>query len=265
MFVVNIGLGHGFSLSHDSTMILVQDVLDAIEYANGDATTYWGAKRIANGHSEPYGLKFVEIGNENYSPGEKSEYAERYILFYEAIKAKYPDIVTIGNVEAWGTDNPSWGNSHPVEIVDEHYYRHFQWMRNNYDKYDNYPRFPIVYNGEYAANGGGYGKYGNMNSALGEAIYMLGMERNSDVCQMASFAPIFTHEKDPRWPYDMIHFNASDYFVTPSYYVQKMMNLNLGQQNLLWTETGNALAQASGDVKVGIGSWGTQVAFDDIP
>lgn len=264
MFVVNIGLGHGFSLSHDSTMILVQDVLDAIEYANGDATTYWGAKRIANGHSEPYGLKFVEIGNENYSPGEKSEYAERYILFYEAIKAKYPDIVTIGNVEAWGTDNPSWGNSHPVEIVDEHYYRHFQWMRNNYGKYDNYPRFPIVYNGEYAANGGGYGKYGNMNSALGEAIYMLGMERNSDVCQMASFAPIFTHEKDPRWPYDMIHFNASDYFVTPSYYVQKMMNLNLGQQNLLWTETGNALAQASGDVKVGIGSWGTQVAFDDI-
>ncbi|NPD91060.1 alpha-L-arabinofuranosidase C-terminal domain-containing protein [Xylanibacter muris] len=263
MFVVNIGLGHGFSLSHDSTLILVQDVLDAIEYANGDADTEWGARRIANGHAAPYNLKFIEIGNENYSPGANSEYAERYILFYDAIKAKYPEIVTIGNVEAWGTDNPSWGNNYPVEIVDEHYYRTFQWMRSNYNKYDNYPRFPIVYNGEYAANGGGYGKYGNMNSALGEAIYMLGMERNSDVCRMASFAPIFTHEEDPRWAYDMIHFNASDNFVTPSYYVQKLMNINLGKQNLLWTESGNRLSNIS-DVKVGLGSWGTQVVYDDV-
>lgn len=264
MFVVNIGLGHGFTLSHDSTLILVQDVLDAIEYANGGADTKWGAMRIANGHAEPYNLKFVEIGNENYSPGDNSEYAKRYILFYDAIKAKYPEIITIGNVEAWGTDNPSWGNSHPVEIVDEHYYRTYQWMRSNYNKYDNYPRFPFVYNGEYAANSGDYGKYGNMNSALGEAIYMLGMERNSDVCRMASFAPIFTHEKDPRWAYDMIHFNASDYFVTPSYYVQKLMNVNLGKQNLLWQESGNVISDIDSEVRVGLGTWGTQVLFDDV-
>lgn len=263
MFVVNIGLGHGFSLSQDSTLILVQDVLDAIEYANGGADTEWGARRIANGHTAPYNLKFIEIGNENYSPGDNSEYARRYILFYDAIKAKYPEIVTIGNVEAWGTDNPSWGNSHPVEIVDEHYYRTFQWMRSNYNKYDNYPRFPLVYNGEYAANGSGYGRYGNMNSALGEAIYMLGMERNSDVCRMASFAPIFTHEEDPRWAYDMIHFNSSDCFVTPSYHVQKLMNVNLGKQNLLWTEKGNAVSGID-DVQVGLGSWGTQAVFDDV-
>lgn len=263
MFVVNIGLGHGFTLSDDETAILVQDALDAIEYANGDATTEWGAKRVANGHAEPYNLKFIEIGNENYSAGLHSEYAERYKLFYDAIKAKYPEIITIANVEAWGTDNPSWGNEYPVEMVDEHYYRTYQWMRDNYNKYDNYPRTIPVYNGEYAANGAGYGRYGNMNSALGEAIYMLGMERNSDVCQLASFAPIFTHEQDPCWAYDMIHFNSADNFVTPSYHVQKLMNTYLGKQNLKWSETGNATAIAR-TAKVGIGSWVTEVMYDDV-
>lgn len=263
MFVVNIGLGHGFTIAEDQLDELIQDVLDAIEYANGDASTEWGAKRIENGHAAPYNLKFIEIGNENYSAGDNSDYARRYIRFYNAIKEKYPEIITIGNVEAWGTDNPSWANSHPVEIVDEHYYRTFQWMRNNYNKYDTYPRNPIVYVGEYAANGSGYGKYGNMNSALGEAIFMLGMEKNSDVCQLASFAPIFTHEQDPTWPYDMIHFNSSDNFVTPSYHVQKHMNNNLGKQNLLWTEDGNTVS-AERDAKVGVGTWITQAQFDDM-
>ncbi|MCI7044967.1 MAG: carbohydrate binding domain-containing protein [Prevotella sp.] len=263
MFVVNIGLGHGFTIPESQLDELIQDVLDAIEYANGDATTEWGAKRVANGHAEPYNLKFIEIGNENYSAGDNSDYARRYIRFYNAIKENYPDIITIGNVEAWGTDNPSWANSHPVEIVDEHYYRTFQWMRDNYNKYDSYPRQPIVYVGEYAANGGAYGKYGNMNSALGEAIFMLGMEKNSDVCQMASFAPIFTHEEDPRWAYDMIHFNSSNNFVTPSYHVQKLMNLNLGKQNLLWTEEGNVIS-ADANTRVGVGTWLTQAQFDDV-
>jgi hypothetical protein len=91
---------------------------------------------------------------------------------------------------------------------------------------------------KYAANSGNYGEYGNLKSALGEAVYMLGMERNSDVCRMASFAPIFTNVKDPAWPYDMIHYNAARSFCTPSYYVQKMMGQNSGGQNMKWTETG---------------------------
>lgn len=266
MFVVNVGLGHGYTFTLEETEALVQDALDAIEYANGDASTEWGARRIANGHPAPYNLKFVEIGNENYqaaSSQQSDQYAERYNMFYTAIKAKYPEIITIGNVEAWGTDNPTWRNEYPVELVDEHYYRTFEWMRNNYNKYDGYPRSIGVYNGEYAANGGNYGKYGNVNSALGEAVYMLGLERNSDVCRLASFAPIFMHESDPCWPYDMIHFNASSNFVTPSYYVQKLMNLNLGKQNLLWTESGNILPD-SGDRKVGVGSWNTLATFDDV-
>lgn len=266
MFVVNVGLGHGYTLSLEATKALVQDALDAIEYANGDASTEWGAKRVANGHAEPYHLKMIEVGNENYqnvvSGQQSDQYAERYKMFYDAIKAKYPDIVVIGNVEAWGTDNPSWRNDYPVEMVDEHYYRTAEWMRNNYNKYDNYSRSIGVYNGEYAANGGNYGRYGHLGSALGEAIYMLGMERNSDVCRMASFAPIFTHEKDPRWAYDMIHFNASSYFVTPSYYVQQLMASHLGTQNLLWTENGNQDCEVN-SVQVGVGSWLTTVAYDD--
>ena len=261
MFVVNIGLGHGYTFTLEETKALVQDALDAIEYANGDTSTKWGAMRAANGHPEPYNLKFIEIGNENY---QSNDYGERYDMFYRAIKEKYPEIVTIANVEAWGTDNPSWRYEYPVEIVDEHYYRSHSWMRSNYNKYDYYPRTIKVYNGEYAANASGtYGQYGNMNSALGEAVYMMGMERNSDVCVMASFAPIFTHEEDPRWAYDMIHFNASGNFVTPSYYVQRLMNEHLGKQNLLWTESGNQV-NVAGKAQVGLGAWNTQVVYDDV-
>ena len=264
LFVVNVGMGHGFTFSLDETKTLVQDCLDAIEYANGDASTTWGAKRVANGHAAPYNLKFIEIGNENYqADGSASVYEERYKMFYDAIKAKYPDIVCIGNVEAWGTDNPSWRNNYPVDLVDEHYYRTAAWMLDNYNKYDNVSRAIGVYNGEYAANSGNWGRYGNLNAALGEAVYMLGMERNSDVCRMASFAPIFTHESNPTWAYDMIHFNAGHHFVTPSYYVQQLMSDNLGTQNLKWTETGNTSATAVAGQKVGVGTWSTQVSYDD--
>lgn len=269
LFVVNVGLGHGWYIPMEDLDTLVQNTLDAIEYANGDGTTKYGALRIKNGHVAPYNLKFIEIGNENYNfnmsgnSDQSYQYPERYYKFYSAIKEKYPEIITIGNVEAWGTDNPTWRNEYPVEIVDEHYYRSHAWMKQNYKKYDNYPRDIKVYNGEYAANSGGWGQYGNLNSALGEAVYMMGQERNSDVCVMGSFAPIFTHESDPTWAYDMIHFNSGSNFVTPSYHVQKMMANNLGYQNLLWTESGNSIT-ASGSHQVGLATWNTQASFDDV-
>jgi len=243
MFVVNVGLGHEYQIPLDSLDWYIQDALDAIEYANGDATTKWGAVRIRNGHPKPYNLKFIEIGNENYQANPKihsQQYAERYIRFYKAIKEKYPDIITIGNVDAWGHDNPVWLNLHPVEIIDEHYYRSHYWMRNNYTKYDNRMRNFIIYNGEYAANGGGKGLAPrDINGAIGEAIYMLGMERNSDICKMASFAPIFMNVNNPRWKYDLIYYNSARHFVTPSYYVQQIFATNVGDYNLNWTETGN--------------------------
>ena len=269
MFVVNVGLGHGYYIPMEDLDTLVQNTLDAIEYANGGASTKFGAMRIANGHAKPYNLKFIEIGNENYNfnmagnTDQSYQYPERYYMFYKAIKEKYPEIITIGNVEAWGTDNPTWRNSYPVELVDEHYYRTASWMRDNYNKYDNYSRSIGVYVGEYAANSGSWGKYGNLNAALGEAIFMLGMEKNSDVVRMGSFAPIFMHESDPTWNYDMIHFNSGSNFVTPSYHVQKMFGNNLGGQNLLWTETGNHVGAASAH-QVGVATWDTQASYDDV-
>ena len=269
MFVVNVGLGHGYYIPMADLDTLVQNTLDAIEYANGDASTKFGAMRIANGHTAPYNLKFIEIGNENYNfnmsgnSDQSYDYPERYYMFYKAIKEKYPEIITIGNVEAWGTDNPTWRNDYPVELVDEHYYRTFAWMRDNYNKYDNYSRSIGVYVGEYAANSGSWGKYGNLNAALGEAIFMLGMEKNSDVVRMGSFAPIFMHEEDPTWNYDMIHFNSGNNFVTPSYHVQKMFGNNLGGQNLLWTEANNDF-EGSGIHQVGVATWDTQASYDDV-
>lgn len=267
MFVVSVGMGHGFTVPFEQVDTLIQNTLDAIEYANGDETTRWGRVRVTNGHAAPYNIKFLEVGNEN-SQGDASyrnEYARRYAKFYDAIKAKYPDMVVIGNVEAWGTDNPLWVQDAPTDMVDEHYYRSAAWMRKNYNKYDRYNRGIAVYNGEYAANASGtYGTYGNLNSALGESIYMLGMEKNSDVCKLASFAPIFTHESDPKWPYDMIHFNASSNFCTPSYYVQKLLGNNLGKQNLRWTETGNVVSATAEATQIGVGAWNTQVRYDNV-
>lgn len=260
MFVINIGVGHNYAhLSDADTETLVQDALDAIAYANDDTTTTWGALRAANGHPEPYGLKMIEVGNEN---GGDSDYGDRYARFAKAIHQAYPDIILIGNGD-WNDDH-TWEHEWRVDYSDKHYYKSYGWMLSNYTKYDQYPRTVRIYNGEYAANADGtYGTYGNMNSALGEAAFMLGMEKNCDVVGMASFAPIFTHESNPKWPYDMIHFNAARNFVTPSYYVQKLMSASQGTQNLLWTETGNADSTMATRMKVGVGTWNTQAEFDD--
>ncbi len=269
LFVVNIGLGHGWVQDYNNIGEYIQEALDAIEYANGDVTTTWGAKRAAAGHPEPFNLRLLEIGNENYNfvswdNGDQSDhYAERYGQFYEAIKAKYPDMILIGNVEAWASDTPSWRNANPVEVVDEHYYRSTTWFAQQYNKYDNYNRNRYkVYAGEYAVTSD-FGSWGNLNAALGEAVYMAGMERNSDVCVMASYAPIFCNEGHPGpWMPDMIRFNSSNSFGTPSYWVQQMMASNVGHQNITWTERNNIVNAR--DAYVALSSWGTSVSYDNL-
>lgn len=265
LFVVNVGIGHGWIKDFTDIDEFIEEALDALEYCNGDINTFWGAQRAANGHPEPFNMHLIEIGNENYNfDDERSDhYAERYKAFYDAIKAKYPEVTLIGNVEAWGTDNPSWRNSYPVEIVDEHYYRTPKWFENNYNKYDSYPRSGAkVYVGEYAVTEG-YGKNGNLRAALGEAVYMQGLENNSDICVMASYAPIFfNEEREVGWIPDMIRFNHNACFGTPSYYVQKLMPQYLGTQNIKWTEENN-LKNAE-DKKIGVSSWSTTVAYDNV-
>ncbi len=264
MYVVNVGVWHGGFQPHSDIGFYIQDALDAIEYANGDVSTKYGAMRIANGHKEPFHMRLIEIGNENYqasASANSDHYAERYIQFYNAIKKKYPEVEVIGNVEAWGTDSPSWRNSHPVDYLDEHYYRDPAWFVAQYSKYDNYSRTgPKIYVGEYAVtmNCGN----GNLNAALGEAVYMCGMENNSDIVAMNSYAPIFRNDNKYQWFIDMIHYNSSQFYCTPSYYVQQLFSNNIGTHLVQCTAADNNLLKNNSS-KVGLGSWNTAVDFKE--
>ena len=273
LFVVNVGIWHGGCTPYDKIDGWIQECLDALEYANGDISTQYGKMRAENGHPEPFGLEYIEIGNENnnYHMDDNSDqsdhYPERYRQFYDAIKAKYPYVHCIGNVESWGTDDPSWKNDNPVEIVDEHYYRDPKWFADRFGKYDSYDRAKNkVYVGEYAVTNG-FGDIGNLNAALGEAVFMMGMENNSDVVVMNSYAPIFVNENDARWRPDMIRFNSSQVMGTPSYYVQQLFPNNIGTQ-VLKTEWTYSLAmpqeyaeKEAQPVQVGVATWNTNATF----
>ena len=233
LYVVNVGIWHGGMTPYDSIQPWIDECMNALEYANGPVTSKYGAMRARNGHPEPFGIEYLEIGNENNQPDPRQQsdhYYERYEQFYKAIRAKYPEMKIIGNVVAWGDDNPKWNSKLPVDLLDEHYYRSPDWFAAAFHKYDTYNRQgPKVYVGEYAVTNG-YGKLGNMNAALGEAVYMMGMENNADVVELASYAPIFVNENDARWRPDMIRFSSSRVMGTPSYYVQQLMPQHLGTQ-----------------------------------
>lgn len=275
LYVVNVGIWHGGCTPYDQIDEWIQECLDALEYANGDVTTKYGKMRADNGHPEPFNLEYIEIGNENYNfnmddnSDQSDHYPERYIQFYKAIKEKYPNVKCIGNVESWATDFPSWRNDYPVDMVDEHYYRNPKWFADRFNKYDDYDRSKHkVYVGEYAVTSN-FGEIGNLNAALGEAVYMMGMENNSDVVAMNSYAPIFVNENDARWRPDMIRFNSSEAMGTPSYYVQQLFPNNIGTQvvNTEWTynltkpqQTEEEKAQP---VHVGLATWSTDVVYSD--
>ncbi len=262
LYVVNVGIWHGGNQPYNQLDEYIQNALDAIEYANGDATTPWGRKRIENGHKKPFNLRLIEVGNENYqaNPNEQSDhYAERYAQFYKAIKAKYPYVQLIGNVESWGTDYPTWRNDNPVDLLDEHYYRSPSWFAAKYHHYDNYDRQgPKIYCGEYAVTSD-CGE-GNLKAALGEAVFMMGMENNGDVVSMASYAPIFVNIHDRHWMPDMIRFDAAQSWASPSYHVQGLMAKNVGTHTVK-----TALTQTKQEkpdrFRVGLGAWNTTVEY----
>ena len=274
LYVVNVGIWHGGYTPLDSLQSWIDECMNALEYANGDITTKYGAMRAKNGHPEPFNIEYLEIGNENYNfhidtnRDQSINYPERYKMFYDAIKAKYPNMVCIGNVESWGTDNPSWRNDYPVEMVDEHYYRNPQWFAERFHKYDNYDRNRYkVYVGEYAVTSQ-FGKVGNLNAALGEAVYMMGMENNSDVVPLNSYAPIFVNENNVAWAPDMIRFNSERCMGTPSYYVQKLFPNNIGTRVIktTWTEKipqKPATNEAPQPVHLGLATWATNVIYKD--
>ncbi|MGC9943853.1 MAG: alpha-L-arabinofuranosidase C-terminal domain-containing protein [Verrucomicrobiota bacterium] len=195
----------------------VQEVLDAIQYANGDTNTTWGAQRAAAGHPAPFNLQYIEVGNENNG----AAYNANYAYFYNAIKSNYPAMHVIADSQG------TIPTSAPVEMVDQHYYSDPGFFESSATLYDHYSRSgPKVFVGEYAVTSGSGN--GNLAGALGEAAFMTGMERNSDVVQMASYAPLFCNLNNKNWNPDLIYFNGTRVYGTPSYYVQQMFSLNRG-------------------------------------
>ncbi|NTD97558.1 alpha-L-arabinofuranosidase [Agrobacterium tumefaciens] len=211
----------------------VQDALDLIEFANGDVSTKWGKKRADLGHPKPFNLKMMGVGNENWGP----QYLERLAIFTKAIKAKYPDFKLINSS---GTDpqgdrfnllNTSL-RENKADFIDEHYYRPADWFLKNAGRYDNYPRNETkVFVGEYAVHADQNYVGSNRNnwqSALASASLMTGLERNADVVQMASYAPLFAHIDAWQWAPDMIWVDNQQSYGTPDYYVQKLFSTNKG-------------------------------------
>lgn len=212
----------------------IQDVLDLIEYANGDAkTTRWGRERAKAGHPEPFNLKYIGLGNEDLI---SRVFTERFTMIYEAIRAKYPDIVVIGTTgpSCEGTDyEEGWAlaNRLKLPMVDEHNYNTPGWYINHQDYYDHYDRSKSkVYLGEYAAHAPG--RVNNMETALSTALYLTSIERNGDVVSMASYAPLLAKEGRTQWTPDLIYFNNTDVRLTTDYYVQQLFGRNSGSEYL---------------------------------
>ena len=270
LYVVNVGLWHGGMTPVDSIQPWIDECMNALEYANGPVTSKYGALRAKNGHPEPYNIEYLEIGNENNQPDpalQSDHYYERFKKFKDAVLAKYPNMHLIGNVVAWGDDNPTWDSKESVELLDEHYYRNPAWFAENFRKYDGYDRKGSeIYVGEYAVTQG-FGNMGSLDAALGEAVYMMGIENNSDIVTMASYAPIFANLNDRMWAPDMIQFTSDRVFGTPSYYVQNLMANNVGTR-VLNVKQDNPYSYGEVQVKpavcrVGMGTWATQASFED--
>jgi len=212
----------------------VDDALDEIEYVIGDAKTYWGAKRVADGHPAPFKLTYVEIGNEDWFDRSNS-YDGRFTQFREAIDAKYPKLTCISTIAdaQYPTQKVTLGKK--ADVLDEHYYRSSWDMFENASQYDHYDRKgPKIFVGEWATREGA--PTTNLIAALGDAAWMTGMERNSDHIIMSCYAPLFvnvnkdtvTQQKAWQWDSDLIGYNALNSFGSPSYYVQKLFSEYLG-------------------------------------
>jgi alpha-L-arabinofuranosidase len=211
----------------------VQDALDLIEFANGDVSTKWGKVRADMGHPDPFHLKMMGVGNENWGP----QYIARVKIFTKAIKEKYPDfkLVNSSGTDPNG-DRFDYLNGElrqlNADIIDEHYYRRPEWFFQNARRYDNYPRNGSkIFGGEYAAQSDKTVSVNNKNcwiTALSEAAFMTGLERNADVVSMASYAPLFAHADAWQWTPDLIWVNNLQSYGTPDYYVQKLFSLNKG-------------------------------------
>lgn len=257
MFVCNAGIGCqgrvGNACREEDLDAFIQDALDAIDYALGDGTTEWSRKRVENGHPEPFPLQYVEIGNENWGP----VYEKRYDRFYRAIKAKYPRLTLISTLGLGGQRRHE-----RVDMIDPHWYVAPEFFLSSSRLFDQQERGGYaVYVGEYAVNqqvGGG-----NLLGALAEAAFLSGMERNSDLVKMASYAPLLENVNDRVWPTNLIWFDSHRVMGRSSYHVQKMYAENRPDYNTATEfEQPRSGVQVSG--RIGLGGWNTDNEYREL-
>jgi alpha-L-arabinofuranosidase len=239
----------------------IQDTLDLIEFANGPANSKWGKVRAKMGHAKPFHLTHIEVGNEENLP---NEFFARFKEFRAAIEAKYPDIQVISNSgpdDSGTTFDTAWqlNKDAKVDMVDEHYYNSPQWFLQNNDRYDSYDRSgPKVFLGEYASQGNTF------KNGLTEAAFMTGLERNADVVKLASYAPLFANEDYVQWRPDLIWFNNHASWNSANYEVQKLFMNNVGDRVVPSTATGTPSLLAPITGAVGLSTWATTAAYDDV-
>jgi alpha-N-arabinofuranosidase len=235
--ILNCGMACQFNTDETAKMSeldeYVQDALDLIDFANGPVTSPWGKLRAQMGHPEPFHLEMIGVGNEQWG----DRYIERYKVFAAALKAKHPEIKLVVAAGPAPSGEPfesmwaNWRQLHP-DLVDEHYYMAPDWFLNNTTRYDKYDRNgPKVFAGEYAAQTAGTTRddnHNNWKAAIAEAAFMTGLERNGDVVQMASYAPLMANVNAWQWKPDAIWFDNLRSYGTPNFYVQSVYANNAG-------------------------------------
>jgi alpha-L-arabinofuranosidase len=249
--ILNCGMACQFNTAEVTPLAeldtYVQDALDLIEFANGDMDTQWGKIRASLGHPTPFHLKMIGVGNENWGP----QYLERFRLFSKTIKAKYPNIKLVSSS---GTDPDGERFNYldkelrriNADLIDEHYYRSTDWFLANAARYDHYPRNGSkIFAGEYAASQNDTTvkppDKNNMATAIAEAAFMTGLERNAEVVSMASYAPLFAHDQAWQCPANLIWVNNIQSYGTTDYYVQKLYSTNKGTNVVPALQNGKAI------------------------
>ncbi len=236
--IINCGMACQYNTAElvplDELDPYIDDILDLVEFANGASTSEWGRVRTAMGHPEPFHLKYLGVGNEQWGP----QYVERLEIFKSAIKKIYPEILLVGGSGSFSEGKEFdylWGEMKNLgaDLVDEHYYRPPEWFLNNAGRYDHYDRQgPKIFAGEYAA----HSKYqtdqpesrNNWEAALAEAAFLTGIERNCDIVSLASHASPLWPVDAWQWRPDLIWFDNHRCAGTPDYYVQKLYSNNKG-------------------------------------
>jgi len=231
--------------------------LDLVEYANGPADSKWGSLRVKAGHPASFGLKYVEIGNENA----ERTYEERYRFIYDAMKARHPDLVYLADLSYYRMPAGLY------QIADRHYYNNPTWFLNRFNEYDNRDRnLTPLYLGEVAVTSQDGGPYrGNLLAALAEGVFLMGCERNADVVRMVSYAPLLAHVNGRTWDWHgMIYHDGTRVFGTASYYLWKLFGLNRPSYTVRTDVNIEETEPPAITGAIGVGVWNTSAEFKDM-